>query len=403
MSEPISESLRTIHRRGVDAFGATGLAADVGPTVRRVARRRAGRVVGAGLAAVALVATVTVGALGFTGHPVLPGHASVTPHAHSDAERAEIVVYNGDTATDIAEKLAAAAVIGSAQDFVDEANKNPVDAMRIAVGGYWLPTGISASDALAAMLDPSKRQAANLTIQPGTTEEQIFRQLEGTLGIRNADFYSAAEDPASIGLPAEANGDVEGWLGAYSYHFDEGTTATEVLSSMIAATIFHLDEQGVAPADRQRVLTEASLIDMGAPFGDDRSKIARVILNRLAAGIPVDLEAGVSYRAGLDGVLTPQANRNIYSPQNTYLVPGLPPAPLWSPSAASIDAALHPADGPWLYFTTVNPSTGETGYSTTYEEHQRNLALLLAWDQANLSDLRDELGTLVGTTDAGGA
>jgi UPF0755 protein len=286
---------------------------------------------------------------------------------------------------------------------VNEANKNPVDAMRIAVGGYWLPTGISASDALAAMLDPSKRQAANLTIQPGTTEEQIFRQLEGTLGIRNADFYIAAEDPASIGLPAEANGDVEGWLGAYSYHFDEGTTATEVLSGMIAATIFHLDEQGVAPSDRQRVLTEASLIERVTPLDVERPKVARVIENRVKAGIPLAYDQGFQFTTNPDGTLTAVLDSQGNSPGSTFPDPGLPPAPVCSPGLASIAAAAHPSDGPWLYFVTIWGDTAETRYETGLEEYQKDFAELLVSMQASMSAAKDELGVLQGATDAGGS
>ncbi len=381
MSEPISESLRTIHRRGVEAFGATGLAADVGPTVRRVGRRRVGRVVGAGVAAVALVAAVAVGAVavGHGGHTVSPAGPSATPTAAAHAQRVLIVVGRGETETDIARTLAAAGVLGSAQEFADEAAKNPADAMQIGPGDYWLPKGMSASDAIAAMLDPSKRQNPNVVIPEGSTEEMIFRQLRVDVGIRTADLYLAAKDPASFGLPAEANGDVEGWLGQFAYYFEPGTTPTEALSAMVEATIADLDARGVAPGDRQRVLTLASLVDMEAPFGDDRSKIARVLLNRLAEDVPLDLEAGVSFARGPDGAIVEQANRNIYRPGNTNLKPGLPPAPLASPSAESIDAVLHPVDGPWLYFVPGIPPTGQTQYLATYEEYQRYVAEFGAW------------------------
>lgn len=379
MSEPISESLRTIHRRGVDAFGATGLAADVGPTVRRVARRRVGRVVGAGLAAVALVATVTVGALGYSAHPVSPASPSASPTAAAHAQRVHVLVGRGETETDIARTLADAGVIGSAQDFADEATKNPADAMQIGPGDYWLPLDMRASEAIAAMLDPSKRQSPNVMIPEGSTEEMIVRQLRADIGIRTADTYLAAKDPASFGLPAEANGDVEGWLGQFAYYFEPGTTPTQALSAMVEATIADLDARGVAPGDRQRVLTLASLVDMEASLADDRSKVARMLLNRLAESVPLDLEPGVSFVRAPDGAWVEQLNRNIYRPGNTNLKPGLPLGPLASPSAESIDAVLHPADGPWLYFVPGIPPTGQTQYLATYEEYQVAIAEFGAW------------------------
>ncbi len=384
MSEPISESLRTIHRRGVDAFGATGLASDVGPTVRRVARRRVGRVVGAGLAAVALVATVTVGALGYAGRTVSPALPSPAPSSHPSAERLLVTVSDhGDKEHDIAEALAHAGVIDLFQDFVSEATKDPASVMQIAPGQYWLPRGMTARDAIAAMLDPSKRHGPNIRIDPGYTEEQIFRQFDVSLGIPSGELYVAADDPASFGLPAQANGIVEGWLGPYAYYFAPGTTPTQALSAMVEATIAHLDMMGVEPLDRQHVLTVASLVDRVTGLDSERAKVARVIENRIVAGIPLAYNQGFSWTYNPDGTSSPKLDAQGNSPGDTFPYPGLPPAPVCSPSLVSIDAALHPADGPWLYVVTVNPGTGETRYETTLEEYKRDLAELVAWLDSN--------------------
>ena len=57
------------------------------------------------------------------------------------------------------------------------------------------------------------------------------------------------------------------------------------------------------------------------------------------------------------------------NPYNTYANPGLPIGPISNPGDAAIAATLHPADGPWLYFVLVNGETGETVFSSTFEEH----------------------------------
>jgi len=64
-------------------------------------------------------------------------------------------------------------------------------------------------------------------------------------------------------------------------------------------------------------------------------------------------------------------------------VQGLPPGPINNPGAASIAAAARPAAGPWLFFVTVNPDTGETRFATTTAEHQRNVNLFNQWCRAN--------------------
>jgi UPF0755 protein len=57
------------------------------------------------------------------------------------------------------------------------------------------------------------------------------------------------------------------------------------------------------------------------------------------------------------------------NPWNTYYHTGLPIGPISNPGDVAIDAAMHPADGPWLYFVTVNLDTGETVFTSTYSEH----------------------------------
>lgn len=324
MNEPISASLRAVQHIGAEAFGATALASDVGPTVRRVGRRRAGRVAGAGVVAAAFVATATVGAFAYADRPVTPG--------------------------------------GPTDPSPTIATNAPVETVRV-------------------------------TVNAGDTARVIFAQLHDELGIPLADLEAAAANPGALGLPAEANGSVEGWLAPDAYVFDAGTSATSALSTMVAATVADLDERGVAPADRLRVLTIASLIETEVRLDSDRPKVARVIENRLDAGMPLEFDSTVKYANGEDpnywdhldegSAWTDQDARNVDSTYNTYVVTGLPPGPIASPGMASIQGALHPADGTWLYFVAINLDTGETAYATTFEEHIANVEKLRAYIMAN--------------------
>ena len=72
-------------------------------------------------------------------------------------------------------------------------------------------------------------------------------------------------------------------------------------------------------------------------------------------------------RKGVVAVTTDETEHTD-SPYNTYLHPGLPPGPIDSPGDEAIQAALHPADGPWYYYLTVNLRTGETKFGTTYQD-----------------------------------
>jgi UPF0755 protein len=62
----------------------------------------------------------------------------------------------------------------------------------------------------------------------------------------------------------------------------------------------------------------------------------------------------------------------IESPYNSYQRMGLPPTPIASPGEEAMRAAINPTPGDWLYFVTVKP--GDTRFTASYEEHQRNVA-----------------------------
>lgn len=226
-------------------------------------------------------------------------------------------------------------------------------------------------------------ETVRFTIPEYFTAADIFERGYEVLGIPVEDFEAAAAQPDLIGLPPEANGSVEGWLGAFTYQIRETAAATDVLSEMIAATMMRLDERGVAPEDRLAVLTKASLIEKEVSRDEDRPKVARVIENRLAADMPLQFDSTVHYVVGATSVYTSDEDRAVDSPYNTYLYKGLPPGPICSPGLPSIDAALNPADGTWLYFTAINLDTHETRFATTPEEHAANVELLRAWEREN--------------------
>lgn len=93
------------------------------------------------------------------------------------------------------------------------------------------------------------------------------------------------------------------------------------------------------------------------------------------------------YGAGLlgkDCLLITQAalddTSNLY---NTRILPGLPIGPISNPGAEAIDAAYHPTDGSWLFFVTVNLTTGETVFSETSAEHEAAVKQYYDWLEAH--------------------
>ncbi|MEO7156212.1 MAG: endolytic transglycosylase MltG, partial [Vicinamibacterales bacterium] len=138
------------------------------------------------------------------------------------------------------------------------------------------------------------------------------------------------------------------------------------------------DLRAAAAAERlspRQVITLASLVEKETAAPNERPIVAAVYRNRLKIGMPLQCDPTVIYalmRSGRwNGNLT-RRDLEMDSPYNTYRRPGLPPTPIASPGRSSIEAALHPAAVPYLYFVSRNDGTHV--FATTLAEHDRNVA-----------------------------
>jgi UPF0755 protein len=115
----------------------------------------------------------------------------------------------------------------------------------------------------------------------------------------------------------------------------------------------------------------ASLVQAEGGRLSDYPKIARVIYNRLAQRIPLELDSTVLYGLNTYGILATDQQLTSTSPYNTYRHMGLTPGPIDSPGASAIQAVLNPAPGNWIYFVTVNPKTKETLFTASQAQFEQ--------------------------------
>lgn len=294
----------------------------------------------------------------------------------------EIVIKKGDSGGTIAKTLAAAGVTKTFDAFYHlllSQEKEPT----FQPGTFRLAKGMSAQSALDALRDPANHVVDRVVIPEGTTVAGVLKRINSATGIPLDELQSAAKDYTSFGIP-EAAPNLEGYLFPATYSFDPGATAHDILQRMVDEMVEHLDKAGVAEADRHRVLTMAGLIQKEGGTDADFYKVSRVFYNRLDKGWKLESDATVSYGIGGTTVATTKAERaDASNPYNTYVHKGLPIGPISNPGDAAIDAALHPAKGPWLYFVLVNGETGETKFSTTLAQHNAAVKEWQAWYRAH--------------------
>jgi UPF0755 protein len=129
------------------------------------------------------------------------------------------------------------------------------------------------------------------------------------------------------------------------------------------------------------VVTEASIVQAEAGSVEDMGKVARVLDNRIADGMPLQLDTTVNYANGKSGITTTAEDRANPSPYNTYVHPGLPPGAIGNPGEEALRAVLDPTPGDWRFFVVVDPDTGETRFAVTAAEHNQNVLLFQQWLQ----------------------
>ncbi|WP_298864869.1 endolytic transglycosylase MltG [uncultured Microbacterium sp.] len=308
------------------------------------------------------------------------GESADYPAGQASGE-ATLTILKGDTGSPVSTALYKAGVTKTDRAFYDyliQENKS----VTFYPGVYKLQKKMTAAAALAALQDPKNRMANTVRIAEGGTMASSLPRIVDGVGLKLEDLQAAVKDPTVYGVQAKS---LEGWLFPATYTFDPGVTAKDVIQRMVDRTRESLQKAGVPDADAQRVLTIASIIEREART-PDFAKVSRVIENRLADGMKLQMDSTAQYGFGelhAGKASTSKEAQNNDNAWNTYVITGLPATPIASAGDAAIDAAMHPADGPWLYFVTVNMSTGETQFSTTYEEHQQAIKKMQAWCKAN--------------------
>ncbi|GAB3927078.1 ABC transporter substrate-binding protein [Microlunatus endophyticus] len=261
----------------------------------------------------------------------------------------------------------------------------------VQAGTYRLRTQVPAATALSHLTHPATYRIRNTVqvLEGLRLSDQIAALAKGTkISVKSYD--AALRKPQDLGLPPWAKNKPEGFLFPDTYELTDGATATSVLQQMtgrftqVSDSIDLTQRAQALHVTPYQVVIVASIIEKEVNRPADRPKVARVIYNRLAKGMKLQLDSTVLYAVGKDGELTTSdAERASKSPYNTYVHAGLPPGPISAPGEAALKAAANPASGPWMYWVVVNPNTGETVFSTTKTQHDAAVIKFQQWCTAH--------------------
>ena len=248
-------------------------------------------------------------------------------------------------------------------------------------GEYTFRTHSSMGQAVAVLRKGPDLRFERLSLPEGLTLAQVADRV-GRLEGRSAAAFLEAAGSGEVRSRLQPPGvtSLEGLTFPDTYNVEPKDDEHTILSRLVGVMDDTTANLGVdaAPArvgvSPYQAVIVASLIERETKFDDERAKVARVIYNRLARGMPLQIDATVVYAMGRSGQDTTVLEKDLAldSPYNTYKVKGLPPTPIASPGRASLEAALRPADGPWLYYV-VTEKDGHHSFAATAAEHQANI------------------------------
>lgn len=295
-----------------------------------------------------------------------------TPYQGFRGDAVFVEVEHGMNSARIAERLADEGVVAHAWQF---------RLLRYLRPGAVLQAGEYRFAGLASVVDVFEKLRrgdiyhVTLVIPEGANIFEIAG-LVAASDLRNAgDFLDRAKDPTPIrDLDPEAPS-LEGYLFPSTYQFRRKTSSTEICARLTGEFRAQWKALG-APADAHRIVTLASLVEKETSIPEERPVVASVYWNRLREGMRLDCDPTVIYAALLEGkyrgtIYLSDLQRD--HPYNTYRRAGLPPGAIANPGAASLRAAMHPAETKFLFFVAKGDGSGAHRFSEDLAGHSSNV------------------------------
>ena len=287
-----------------------------------------------------------------------------------------LVIPPGSSLADIARTLEERGVVAEADGLVLAARLTLSD-RAVQAGRYRFPGGEGVVRVLERLTDGATSEEL-VTIPEGLRADRVAGILARQAEVDSTEFMRLTRDPAFIaGLLGDTGApptDLDGYLLPETYNIWYRMPADDVLRLMVGAFGDLWTNELASPAaelgmDRDQVVTMASIIEREAARDSDRPLVSAVFHNRLARGMRLESCATVLYALGRWKRRLYERDLQIDHPYNTYRNRGLPPGPIANPGAASLRAAVHPAEAAYLYF--VANGNGSHTFSRTYQEHLR--------------------------------
>lgn len=297
-----------------------------------------------------------------------------------DTEEQIFIIERGQNLQEIARDLKKAGLIKSKWYFMFYVwidNK----ARELQAGQYSLSPSMSTKEIAQKIINGEVIPGwIEVTIPEGFTMKQIEQRLIEKGLVDPEQYKPYAVNIKQYGFLADRPKDtpLEGYLFPDTYYFDKKATTGDIVKQMLDNFDRKLTSDLREEIRRQgktifQIVTMASLLEKEVKSDEDRAIVSGIFWKRLENSYPLESCATIAYILGIDKWRYTIEDTRIESPYNTYINTGLPPTPINNPGLSAIKAAIYPKETDYNFFLT-DPETGNTIFSKTFEEHNRNKA-----------------------------
>jgi len=248
----------------------------------------------------------------------------------------------------------------------------------IFAGIHQFSSTLTNYELIVALFSGKNLATQRVTFPEGITIRRFASILQKQMEIDSAYFVELCHNSEFIKKFDIEASSLEGYLMPSTYVFFVNITAEKIIETLVQEQIkvwkkFEEDAKKIG-FDFHKTLTLASIIEAETPVIEERKLVSGVYHNRLRIGMLLQADPTVQYALGTTKKRLLYSDLKIDSRYNTYKYAGLPPGPINSPSATSIEAAANPEQTDYLFFVAVGDGSNRHNFSRNYTEHLKQVA-----------------------------
>ncbi len=296
-------------------------------------------------------------------------------YSTENKENTYLYVYPTTTQQDIKNQLQEKMKVGSMTGF-DVVSK-ALRFRKVRVGRYEVKSGIN-NLTLIRMLRNGTQKPMKLRIKPVRTNAELSRYLSKKMMQDSASFMEVLNDTVFLKKHDLTPQTVLSLFIPNSYEIFWNASPKSVFNRMKKEYDHFWNAQRKEKASKipltiMEVNTLASIVDWETNNKQEKPIVAGLYINRLRKGIPLQSDPTVIFAVG-DFTIRRVLHKHLRfkSPYNTYLVKGLPPSPIRTPTVAGIDAVLNYDKNDFIFMCASEKFNGCHNFATTLSEHMKN-------------------------------